>query len=313
MGRQRRRILSICIGTAIILFGLTIASCAANSAGVRPATIAIVPTSSSGAAQVADLTLAQGQSTQTSQNRIVLKNATVSITVKDPASTIDSISKLAQDQGGWIVSSNTYQQASASGAKLTYGSITIRVPAAKLDSILDQIKASAVSVDTANITGEDVTDQYTDLNSQLTNLQNAQDQLRKIMDSATKTEDVLSVFKQLTDINGQIEVIKGKLKFYDQSAAYSSIAVTLTPSEDSKPLAVGGWQPGNTIRKAIESFVVIVQGLADIAIWFAIVILPFAIVLYLVYLIFRRFRPRTIASRLDNQPPETGTIQDSQV
>jgi hypothetical protein len=294
--QQQKSVLWISLGTGIILFGLIVASCTSNR---QPALVAVVTPASN--RQEADVSLAEGQPTQIAQNRIVLKNATVSITVNDAAATVSAISKIASDEGGWIVNSNTYQQASGSGAKLTYGTITIRVPAAKLDSILDQIKVSAVSVDNVNITGTDVTDQYTDLSSQLTNLKSAEDQLRKIMDSATKTEDVLAVFRQLTDIRGQIEVIQGKLKYYDQAAAYSSIAVTLTPSIDSKPLDVGGWQPGNTIRTAFESLVHIVQALADILIWLVIVILPFAIVAYVIYRISRRFWPQAKPSSTEEQ------------
>ncbi len=249
----------------------------------------------------------QGQTTaqQPIQNRIVLKNATMSVTVADPATTITAISKMAAELSGWVVTSSTYQQANASGTKQTYGNVTIRVPADKLDSALDQIKAASVSVDSLNVTGEDVTEQYTDLNSQLTNLQTAEDDLRKIMDSASKTEDVLSVYKQLTDIRGQIDVIKGKLKFYDESAAYSSIAVTLSPSADSAPLQIGGWQPGNTLKSAFEALVRLVQGLLDVLIWLVVVGLPFVILLFVAYRIYRRFWPRTIAPSTTIPPAAT--------
>ncbi len=232
-----------------------------------------------------------GEPSQPLQNRIVLKNATMSITVTDPASTIGSIGKIAEDLGGWVVTSNSYQQANASGIKLTYGSITIRVPAAKLNQVLGQINSAAVSVDSVNITGDDVTEQYTDLSSQLTNLQTAETDLRKIMDSATKTQDVLAVFQQLTGIRGQIEQIQGKLKFYDQSAAFSSIAVNLSPRQDDKPLDIAGWQPTTTLKAALESLVHILQGLVDLLIWLAIVVLPFVVLLYLAYRLIRRFRP----------------------
>src|SRR5215813_12961591 len=111
------------------------------------------------------------------QARIVLRNATMSVTIADPGTTITNISKMAAELNGWVVSSNTYQQVNSAGTKQTYGNITIRVPAEKLDSALEQIKTSAVSVESLNVTGEDVTEQYTDLNSQLTNLQTAQTDL----------------------------------------------------------------------------------------------------------------------------------------
>jgi hypothetical protein len=317
MAIQRKWLLRLGIG---LLIGITIASCGASHAAPLASVVTVAPPAGQ-AADYSDKSVAQSgvvdnlkdlQSAspaqdQSTQNRVVLKNATLAITVKDPASTIDAISKIASDQGGWIVSSNAYQQTSSTGAQQTYGSITIRVPSDKLDSILNQIRAAALSVDNVNVTGEDVTDQYTDLNSQLTNLQSAQVQLQKIMDSATKTEDVLAVFNQMTSINGQIEVIKGKLKFFDQSAAYSSIAVTLSPSADSKPLAIGGWQPSGTVKDAVQTLVQILQGLVDIAIWLIIVVLPFAIVAFLAYRVYRRFRPRRVQPKSEPTPETPAT------
>ena len=294
----------------VILFALTVVLPSYNGA-LQPTSYSLFGDAPSSAArqdfssaQQNNVSNAQGQTTvqQPVQNRIVLKNATLSMTVADPAATITTISKMATELSGWVVTSNTYQRDNASGAKQTYGNVTVRVPADKLDSALEQIKASAVSVDSLNVTGEDVTEQYTDLNSQLTNLQTAQDDLRKIMDSATKTEDVLAVYNQLSTIRGQIDVIQGKLKFYDQSAAYSSIAVTLSPSADGAPLQIGGWQPGSTLKSAFEALVHLVQGLVDLLIWLIVVVLPFAILLYIAYRIYRRFWPRTAQAAVSVPP-----------
>ena len=47
------------------------------------------------------------------------------------------------------------------------------------------------------------------------------------MASATKTEDVMNVFNQLTQVREQIEVIKGQIKYYEESAALSAINVQI--------------------------------------------------------------------------------------
>jgi len=102
------------------------------------------------------------------QQRIVLKNASLTLTVQDPAQTVNQITQLAEGAGGWVVNSNT-TGAEYSGNKVAQGTISVRVPADKFLTVLDQIKASAVSVDSETITGEDVTQKYVDLNGQLTN------------------------------------------------------------------------------------------------------------------------------------------------
>ena len=70
-------------------------------------------------------------------------------------------------------------------------------------------------------TGQDVTDQYVDMQSRLTAKEAAADQLTKIMQNATKTEDVLAVYTQLQQIDSDIEVLKGQIKYTEQSAALS--------------------------------------------------------------------------------------------
>ena len=70
------------------------------------------------------------------------------------------------------------------------------------------------------------------------------------MEEATKTEDVLSVFNQLTQVREQIEVIKGQMQYYEQSAALSSISVELYANAAVQPVihrrlaAIGHCQAG---------------------------------------------------------------------
>jgi hypothetical protein len=241
---------------------------------------------------------------QAADKRIVLKNATLTLIVDDTAATLKMISTLTEESGGWITASNSYQRTGRADNKLTFGSITIRVPAEKLNDALTQIKALAVRVDSENVTGQDVTQQYTDLSSQLTNLEAAEAQLRKIMDSSSKTDDVLAVYRELTSVRGQIEVIKGQIKYYDGAAAFSSIAVTLTPSDDATPLAIGGWQPSTTVKNALQTLVNALQGMVDLVIWLAIVGLPFAIPLIILFVLFRRRRSRRVTTTVESTPAE---------
>src|SRR5574342_1067696 len=178
----------------------------------------------------------------TTTERLVIKNAALTLVVKDPAISVDSISTLADGLGGFVVSSNVSQASTdAAGNKIMRAQIAIRVPADKFLTAIAHLEGMAVGgkADSKNITGEDVTAQYTDLESQLRNLEAAEQQLQKIMDSATKTEDVLAVYNQLVAIRGRIEQVKGQMKYYQESAALSLISIDLEPDALSQPLEVG--------------------------------------------------------------------------
>ena len=212
--------------------------------------------------------------TQASAERMVIKNADLAIITEDPAQSMADIGKMAETMGGFVVESNLYQQTLSSGMQVPYASITVRVPAEKLDEALSQIKAGAIEVESANISGQDVTSQYTDLQSQLRNLEAAETQLQAIMEEATDTEDVLNIFNQLVAVRGQIEVIKGQMQYYEQAASLSKISVSITADEAVQPIQLGGWQPSGVAKDAVEALIKTLQFIASAGIWIVLCVLP---------------------------------------
>jgi hypothetical protein len=217
---------------------------------------------------------------QETQIRMVIKNASLSIVVEEPAVTMDLISSLAESLGGYVVSSNLYRVQMDSGLELPQASITIRVPAEMLDEALDEIKSGAGQILSENIAGQDVTQEYTDLGSRLRNLERAEEQLVEILEASYDTDDVLSVYNRLVDIREQIEVIKGQMQYYEQSAALSSISVNIQANEAVQPLKIGNWQPVGVAKKAIQALINTLKFFANALIWIGLYILPVVLVLF---------------------------------
>ncbi len=230
--------------------------------------------------------------------RIVIKNASLSIVVADPAASMDKIASLADELGGYVVSANQFQSQLENGASVPRASIKIRVPAERLNEALARIKAES-DRDPLNETldSQDVTSDYTDLQSKLRNTENTEAQLTKIMDSATKTEDVLSIYNQLIGIREQIEVLKGQIKYYDKSAALSAISIELIPNEAVQPLNIGGWQPVGVARDAVQALINAMTFLANAAIWIVILVIPVLFVLYFVFFVPLRLALRALRKR----------------
>jgi hypothetical protein len=227
--------------------------------------------------------------------RIVIKNATLSVAVADPAASLQSIARMAEGMGGIVVSSNTYKTSSEEGVEHPAADITVRVPFEKLDDALNQIRALAADAKTdilnENISGQDVTKEYTDTQSRLKNLTAAESQLVKIMEAANKTEDVMSVFRELTNVREQIEVLQGQLNYYKDAARLSAVNVHLEAKEAIKPITTGGWQPGLEVQKALQSLVKGLTILVDLLIFILIVLVPIGLIIGLpVYLIVRAVR-----------------------
>ena len=214
--------------------------------------------------------------------RIVIKNANLTIAVEDPAASVKTITSMAEEMGGFVVTSNIYHTTLSSGAEVPRASITIRVPAERLNEAMDQIKSeSDQPVMDETINSQDVTEDYTDLQSRLRNLETAEAQLQEIMDDAFKTDEVLSVYQQLTQVREQIEVTKGRIQFYEQSAALSSISVDLLANAAVIPLSVGGWQPSGIARQALQTLINVLQMLVNVLIYLVLLVLPVLLVVLL--------------------------------
>jgi hypothetical protein len=222
------------------------------------------------------------------QNRLIAMTVDVSIVVVDPQKKMDAIYQMAKNMGGYLVSMNMGQGYTPSGETTPQGSISIRVPAEKLDSALSQIKAGAVDVPIENRSGQDVTSQYVDLTSQLTNLEKAEQDLQAIMDEAknnpgndstTKTQDVLNVYNQIVNIRGQIEQIKGQMQYIKETTSTSAISVTLIAEKTIKPVTSSGWKPLVVANDAYRSLVKFLQDFVNFLIRFGFFLLKVIAVL----------------------------------
>jgi hypothetical protein len=220
-----------------------------------------------------------GSSQASITQRIVIRNAYLSLVVSDPAESSDRIAAMSEEMGGFVVDLNVSQTTFESGIEGESASITIRVPVDQLDEALETIKDLAIEIRYEEITGEDVTEEYTDLQSRLRHLEAIEEQLLGFLEEADDTEDALDVFDQLERKQSEIEVTKGRIKYLEESASLSRISIDLQPDFVEKPLQIGNWRPVGTAKDAIEALVGTLQGIGDVIIVMCLYILPVMLVL----------------------------------
>lgn len=231
--------------------------------------------------------------------RLVIRNADLAVVVKDPKASMAEITKLAEKMGGFVVASNLYQSYyGPNNTEVPEATITIRVPVEKLDEALSSIKADVVDINYENVTGQDVTSEYVDLQSRLTAKQAAEKKLLQILDAAEKSEDVLAIYMQIQTVQTEIEILKGQIKYYEESASLSAISVRLIAEAGTQPITVGPWTPTGTAKEAVQDLIYFFQNFVEFLIRFVLYNLPALILigipLLLVFLggraIFRRFK-----------------------
>ena len=205
---------------------------------------------------------AQAPAGQQDLQRLVIKTADLSLQVDSARDAEAALRTLVGQLGGYVVkveTSGTDEQMSSR--------VTFRVPANRFDQALSGVQGLAKKVLARTVSGDDVTEEFIDLDSRLKNLEATRDRLQSFLDKATTVEDALKVNQSLSDLQGQIEQIKGRRQFLQQSAALSTISVSLSPVPAVAPIVTEeGWQPLSVARDALRGLVGFGQGLATLAI-----------------------------------------------
>src|SRR5205823_5677074 len=126
------------------------------------------------------------------------------------------------------------------------------------DSAISQFKGLGTKVTRENITGQDVTEEYTDLDARIRNLEATADQLRAleatIREKTNRAEDILTIFNQLSNVTQQIEQAKGRQNALSQLSTLATVSVELVPPPASarppKPVVKHAWSPAHTLSDA---------------------------------------------------------------
>ena len=159
-------------------------------------------------------------------DRMIVRTGNISMVVDDINTALDDIAQIADAYKGYVVSSNSWKN-----GEQMYGSISIRIPAESYDIASKSIGNMAVEVTSQSTSSQDVTEQYVDLTAQLSSLKATEAQLLLIMVKADKVTDILAIQAQLTQIQTQIEQIKGRMQYLEKTSATSLINISLSQAK----------------------------------------------------------------------------------
>lgn len=237
---------------------------------------------------------------QVTQERLIIRTANLNLLVSNTEEAMATISRMAEENGGWVVNSSLFQY--SDDAKT--GNITIRVPSSGFNSALEALRSMAVEVRNESTSGQDVTEEYVDLSARLENLEATAERVRGFLDETKTVEEALAVNQELSRLESEIEAMKGRLQFLSQSSSFSTITVDLTPDVVSQPIDTS-WRPAIVFRNAIDSLVEALQDVAEFGIWFVIYLLPMLLIVGVPLWLVGRFIWRRVRRRSNEGQQET--------
>lgn len=206
----------------------------------------------------------------------IIKTGNLSLSVAETEKAITSISAAVKDYSGFVQNSRTYETKN----ERTAGEMTIRIPVASFEEALIAIKAQAKVVISEALAGQDVTEEYIDLEARLKNKQETEARYTEILAKANSVEDILKVTNALENTRAEVESLQGQLKYLANKTDLATISVSLT--EETNVIATTKtWEPLENARQAFQTWIIFLQKLADLLVWLIIFLLPPTVIIYL--------------------------------
>jgi hypothetical protein len=223
-------------------------------------------------------------------DRKVIKTAYIELEVEVGKfeDTLFELINLAEQNGGFISNSRSYSDAEGN---LTSGSVTIRIPSNKYSSIINKIKEMG-TVKSTSSGGQDITQEYTDLESRLRNYQAQEEVLLDLMKQSKKVSDSLEVQRELSNVQEQIEVIKGRMNYLDDMVSFSTIEVYFYEPEPIKTAA--DWGFVDALKRGLRGAVSVFNGLMMFLIAASPVLVIIAIILIVIWQVIRARKRRRV-------------------
>ncbi|MCL5070165.1 MAG: DUF4349 domain-containing protein [Actinobacteria bacterium] len=187
------------------------------------------------------------------------------------------IATLAEANNGFVSNSQSY---SDSEGKLTSGMITIRVEQKNFDAVVNKIKQLG-TVKSVQLGGTDVTQEYVDLESRLKNLQAQEQVLLELMKKSVKVTDSIEVQRELSNVQGEIEVIKGRMNYLDNMVSFSTIDISLAEPQAITESTEGGFL--GAVKRGARGALTVVRGMTTVLIVMSPVLILIAIILIIIW------------------------------
>ncbi|WP_280769146.1 DUF4349 domain-containing protein [Salipaludibacillus daqingensis] len=159
-----------------------------------------------------------------SNEQMVIYNGYISIEVNDFNDAQHHIQDEVEKINGFVVESTVYQRGEDEELG---GNLTVRVPKEYFQSFLNDLETTSSKVLEKSTTGNDVTEEYVDLESSLRSKETVEERLLTFLEEAESTEDLLSISNDLSDVQEDIERIKGRIAYLENHVAFSTITIDI--------------------------------------------------------------------------------------
>jgi hypothetical protein len=207
----------------------------------------------------------KAESTAEAADRKIIRNADITIEVPSTTDAQHRVTSIAEAHGGFVVTSEAKQRDSNDPSQRTLDiKLVVRVPSNQFGGAFDEIRALAGNTPAEQVTSQDVTEDFIDLEARIKTQKALEVQFLEIMRQAHKIEDALEVQRQIAEVRTEIEKLEGRKRFLENRSSLSTINVNIQTPKPVITVTQTGF--GHSLREAVSDSVTLAS---DMVLFFA--------------------------------------------
>ncbi len=231
--------------------------------------------------------------------RQIIRNADLSVEADDPKRAAERAIAAVDRMGGFALATDTVSAGHELERAELRVNLVLRVPADRFEPALGELRSLGRGIGREQVTGQDVTEEFIDLEARIRTQRALEAQLLDILKSTKAVSEMMEVHARLADVRGEIEKMEGRRRFIEDQASLSTIRL-----EICGPAAGRGRGFGDSARRAKGDLVAVASGIVTGAIRLTGVLLPVLVMVGLpAYAVGRAIRRRRASNWSGRIPP----------
>ena len=175
-----------------------------------------------------------GESTALPEGRKWIITVNMSAETEDLDALMDALDEKISALDGYVEDQDSYNGSMYSSRRYRSASLTVRIPAERVDEFTTEVSGIANVVST-NLSREDITLNYVATESRVTALQTEEARLLELMEQAETMADLLEIESRLTDVRYELENRASQLRLYDNQVDYATIYLSVDEVQEYTP------------------------------------------------------------------------------
>jgi len=159
-----------------------------------------------------------GNMAEVRTDRMLIWKAHLSIQVWNVSNAVNVATALAERQGGFVEQKSDRGESSAN--------VSLRIPVKRFKAALESLEMLG-TVTYRNVEGEDVTEQYIDVEARLKNKVVLRDRLKQLLEKATVVKDILAIETELNRVQADIDSMEGRIKSLKGQVDFATVTLSL--------------------------------------------------------------------------------------